>query len=620
MITTTRPLPSADPARGHGGRDPRPRSPQELRQRRGRPRHRLEVAPGRSSPSSARTAPARRRPSRSSRASATRAGEVRCSASIRPRATAAGVTGSESCCRSRSRSRPDRARVARAVRRLLRAAARRRRDDRAGRARGEGRNVGEQLSGGQRRRLDVALALIGDPELIFLDEPTTGFDPSARRAAWQVIDEAARARQDDLPHHPLHGRGRAARRPDRRHRRRPDRRRGHARHARQPRPDGRDDPLHLPAGLAPRDLPRGVRPRHAGGRPGAGRHPRRRRRSSSSSARRLGNRGDIDLPDLEVRRPSLEDVYLELTGPTARASEAASQRRVRALRAGTIVLAPSGALRPARLPPQQAGPLLHADPADRPAGRLRQRVRQPRRSDPITSTSSTYYVPGLSALAIVAASFVNLVISITAQREAGVLKRRRATPVPAWVLIAGRTLTAIAVSLATLTILLAVGHFAYGVRPLRGDAPGVALTAIVGSVAFCALGYARLDLDPLRRRRPADGAGDHRCRSTSSPASSSPASTCPAGSDTSPTSSRSSTSPRPAPRLRPGRQRHRLERPRRARPLGRGRARARPPPLHLDTQHRPERRTPCCISAGSPSSSSPPGASATKSLRRRRSH
>ncbi len=44
-----------------------------------------------------------------------------------------------------------------------------------------------KLSGGQQRRLDVAVALIGDPELLFLDEPTTGFDPSARRQAWGVI-------------------------------------------------------------------------------------------------------------------------------------------------------------------------------------------------------------------------------------------------------------------------------------------------------------------------------------------------------------------------------------------------------------------------------------------------
>ena len=43
------------------------------------------------------------------------------------------------------------------------------------------------LSGGQQRRLDLALGLIGDPEILFLDEPTTGFDPAARRAAWEMI-------------------------------------------------------------------------------------------------------------------------------------------------------------------------------------------------------------------------------------------------------------------------------------------------------------------------------------------------------------------------------------------------------------------------------------------------
>lgn len=52
----------------------------------------------------------------------------------------------------------------------------------------EKRNArGEHLSGGQRRRLDVALGIIGNPELLFLDEPTTGFDPEARRSFWDLI-------------------------------------------------------------------------------------------------------------------------------------------------------------------------------------------------------------------------------------------------------------------------------------------------------------------------------------------------------------------------------------------------------------------------------------------------
>lgn len=109
---------------------------------------------------------------------------------------------------------------------------------------------------------------------------------------------------------------------------------------------------------------------------------------------------------------------------------------------------------------------------------------------PLHVKASTSYVPGLSAMAIIAASFVNLVISITAQRQGGILKRRRATPVPAWVLISGRTLTSIGISLVTMTVLVLIGRFAYGVVLPTRTIPGVALTAVAGSVTFCVLAYA----------------------------------------------------------------------------------------------------------------------------------
>jgi ABC-2 type transport system permease protein len=104
--------------------------------------------------------------------------------------------------------------------------------------------------------------------------------------------------------------------------------------------------------------------------------------------------------------------------------------------------------------------------------------------------ASTSYVPGIAALAVIASSFVNLVMSITAEREAGILKRRRATPVPAWALISGRALTAMSVSLAVMTVLLLLGHFAYGVSLPTSTIPAVALTALLGSATFCVLGYA----------------------------------------------------------------------------------------------------------------------------------
>ncbi|MFL5909400.1 MAG: ABC transporter permease [Gaiellaceae bacterium] len=104
--------------------------------------------------------------------------------------------------------------------------------------------------------------------------------------------------------------------------------------------------------------------------------------------------------------------------------------------------------------------------------------------------ASTYYVPGISALAVIAGSFVNLVISVTAQRETGVLKRRRAAPVPAWVLIAARALTAVVVALGVMTVLLLLGRFAYGVTLPSRTLTGVFVTAVVGAIAFVCLGFA----------------------------------------------------------------------------------------------------------------------------------
>ena len=85
-----------------------------------------------------------------------------------------------------------------------------------------------RMSGGQRRRLDIVMGLIHDPKLIFLDEPTTGLDPQARANLWEHIPRSAPTRRDDLPDHPLPGRGRRALRPDPRHRPRHDRRVRHA--------------------------------------------------------------------------------------------------------------------------------------------------------------------------------------------------------------------------------------------------------------------------------------------------------------------------------------------------------------------------------------------------------
>jgi ABC-2 type transport system permease protein len=104
--------------------------------------------------------------------------------------------------------------------------------------------------------------------------------------------------------------------------------------------------------------------------------------------------------------------------------------------------------------------------------------------------ASVYYVPNLIAFGVIAAAFVNLVISVTAAREAGIYKRRRATPVPAAVIIGGRALSAVAVALATTLVLLGIGWFVYGATFPLGAVPALIVDIVAGTLAFAALGYA----------------------------------------------------------------------------------------------------------------------------------
>jgi ABC-2 type transport system permease protein len=104
--------------------------------------------------------------------------------------------------------------------------------------------------------------------------------------------------------------------------------------------------------------------------------------------------------------------------------------------------------------------------------------------------ASTYYVPGIAALAVLTASFSSLVISITAQRQAGVLKRRRATPVPASALVAGRAVTSLVVSLLVAGVVITIGNLAYGVQISSSALAALALTVAIGSLALACLGYA----------------------------------------------------------------------------------------------------------------------------------
>jgi ABC-2 type transport system permease protein len=101
-----------------------------------------------------------------------------------------------------------------------------------------------------------------------------------------------------------------------------------------------------------------------------------------------------------------------------------------------------------------------------------------------------FYVPGILAMSVVVAAYAGLVISISTLRETGVLKRRRATPVPPALLIAGQALSTVAITVVMATILLVIAKVLYGVGIAPAALGAVACAVILGTITFACIAYA----------------------------------------------------------------------------------------------------------------------------------
>jgi len=104
--------------------------------------------------------------------------------------------------------------------------------------------------------------------------------------------------------------------------------------------------------------------------------------------------------------------------------------------------------------------------------------------------SNTYYVPAIITLAVVSATFQNLAMSVTIDREDGLLKRARGTPLPSSVFIAGRVGNSVVVAVIMLALVAALGRIAYGVEVPWERFPAVLITLALGAATFSCLGLA----------------------------------------------------------------------------------------------------------------------------------
>jgi ABC-2 type transport system permease protein len=103
---------------------------------------------------------------------------------------------------------------------------------------------------------------------------------------------------------------------------------------------------------------------------------------------------------------------------------------------------------------------------------------------------SSYYVPGILALAVVSATFFNLTISLTRMRERGILKRVRSTPLPPWMFLGGRVGSCVVVTVLLVVLLAGIGWVFYDVAVPTDTIVGMAVALLVGAASFCCLAFA----------------------------------------------------------------------------------------------------------------------------------